>query len=774
MFHSFKILPLFPLVLLVWSCRGPEAYIQRGNDCAQRGKLDEAVLNYRKALQKNPKAGEAFYRLGIVLSKQGNVSGAWQAYNAATTLLPRRQDVRIKLADLAYAIYVADPSRPAAVYNRLNQLIDELQRLNPGSSDVLRLRGEVDLSDNRIDEAIAQLRRADTLEPHRPETVTPFVEALLRAKRYAEAEQLCWSLIANKKEYKPVYSILYLLYSGTNRPKDAQNVLLAQVQNNPNDSAAVLALANHYLNLNDTSDAQAVLQRLLNDRQRFPKAYAEIGDFYVGRKDYPEALRYYNDGLRVSPEPEKPGYLRRSAFVYLAMGERDRARSILENLVASNQADDNVRYTLANIQAASGDRQLLAKAVQTLETLAKTRPENAGYRFNLGKAYLASNNLDGAQKEFLETIRLNRDFKIAARYQLIDLSLRRGEFDDALSRAAEILAANPSDPRARMGRALALVGLKDYRSARAELVRLNAEVPQSPDAQLQIGLLDIAEGKYNEADDLFRKYYRPGQQDVRPLEGLVASHVARKQLDAAAELLKAELQKNPASKPVRSALATLDQQSGRLDAAIDLYRQLAAGDPKSAEWQLRLGDALLSRGNAAAAISAYSRAVQLQPENGRSYALLASAFDALGQRNEAIKNYRLAVKLGPPDPFVMNNLAYALADSGVSLDEALQLARESQVLKPNDPMLQDTVGWVYAKQQLYDAAIQIFGNLVRKHPANASYQYHFAVALAGKGDRKAALETLRNALSVQPAKPEEIEIRQFIARLNGDSRAASN
>ena len=155
--------------------------------------------------------------------------------------------------------------------------------------------------------------------------------------------------------------------------------------------------------------------------------------------------------------------------------------------------------------------------------------------------------------------------------------------------------------------------------------------------------------------------------------------------------------------------------------------------------------------------------------------MLAYAQNQAGQTQEAIKNYRTALKLGANDPLVMNNLAYALADSGADLDEAAQLARDSQLRKPTDPNLQDTLGWVYTKQHLYESAIQIFRSLAEKYPENFAYRYHLAVALAGKGDRRAAMDLLQNALSAGASGIEEIEMRQFLAQLTvGSSSPAKN
>ena len=56
----------------------------------------------------------------------------------------------------------------------------------------------------------------------------------------------------------------------------------------------------------------------------------------------------------------------------------------------------------------------------------------------------------------------------------------------------------------------------------------------------------------------------------------------------------------------------------------------------------------------------------------------------------------------------MNNLAFLLAETGESLDEALKLARQAVGKEPNNPAFLDTLGFVYLKRDKNDDAIDIF------------------------------------------------------------------
>jgi len=123
--HSWISTTLIPgamvciLSALAASCsRGTEYYISTGNRFFTAGKLDDASLNYRKAIQKDPQSGEALYRLGLAQMKQQKYTEAFSSFANALPLLPGRQDVRIQFGDLCLNLYRGAASPPRALYDQ--------------------------------------------------------------------------------------------------------------------------------------------------------------------------------------------------------------------------------------------------------------------------------------------------------------------------------------------------------------------------------------------------------------------------------------------------------------------------------------------------------------------------------------------------------------------------------------------------------------------------------------------------------------------------------
>jgi tetratricopeptide (TPR) repeat protein len=235
------------------------------------------------------------------------------------------------------------------------------------------------------------------------------------------------------------------------------------------------------------------------------------------------------------------------------------------------------------------------------------------------------------------------------------------------------------------------------------------------------------------------------------------------------EQAQAESAAQPERLDLLLALGNRAVRSGKYDLGVATFEKaLGRVDKDSKEAgdiNLRLGEIYRRMGEWATAVTYLRRAKELMPDSVVAASALALVLDGMGKVEEAGREYRAVLVRDSKNGVAMNNLAFLLAQSGGSLDDALTLAQRAKQLLPDLAEVTDTLGWIYLKKYLTDNAIAAFDEIVRKQPVRSTYRYHLGMALAQKGDRVAAAAQLKEALKFNPSVEEAGQIRELLARI---------
>ena len=776
-------------VLALVSCsRDPNVakrrYLESGNKYFDKGKFKEARIMYLNAKAKDQRWGPAYYKLGVTALKLGSVSEAVNAFRRAVELLPPNEadhwDAAVKLSEIYLgATSGMEANARKAYLDEIGDYCKKLLERDPNSYDGHRLTGDLDFARARerfsvamreegralVDKSIEEYRKAEAIKPGQVGVVMQLARTLAAETQYAESEKLYRSVFEKDKTFQNAYIELYRLLMFQAKPDDAEQVLKLGAQNNPKQYGYLSLLAMHYYMQKRRDDMVGILNQIKSHAKDFPQAYLTVGDFYLRMGEGDSAVREYREGM-TKDAPKKSTYEKRIIEVLMRQGKRTEAAELNTQILKEDANDNDARGLAATFML---DRGEVTKALAELQAVVAHSPNNPVAQYNLGRAHAARGEWEQARERFQKAIGLRPDY-VQARLALAQLQVTRGDFDAALKSCEEVLAKyDRNNNNARLIASAALMGQKKFSDSRQVLDAMLKANPSSPDVLFQLGVVNLAEKKYKEAEDAFRRSYDLNPANSRGLMGMVETEMAQNHSDQALQLLQTESAKVPNRMDILLALGNTALRAGKYDMAISYFEKVAAALPKGSKEQgdlyLRIGEAYRQKGDLTNSIIALQKSREILPDNGVVLSTLALVLDTAGRWVDARQVYEAVIKLDPSNGVALNNLAFLLSEHGGDLDDALTKAQRAKQLLPNLSEVSDTLGWIYLKKNLTDNAIDIFKDLVSKVPAQAIYRYHLGMAYSQKGDKTRALQELQDALKYSPTKGDRDKIQQLIGRL---------
>jgi len=765
---SRKLLLLLPVVFLVASCsRDPKVqaqrYVENGNKFFEKGKFKEASIMYRRALQKDLRFGEAYYRLALTEINLAAFGDAVRSLRRAVELQPDNADASVKLADIYIIAAAQDKGNSQQYLKEAKDLADKLLVKDAKSYDGHRIEGQIALLENDAPLAVAQLQAAALLKPDQTELSMAYVQALAANKQFDEAEKLALSVIDKHPTFAPMYDALYLYYMNAQKLTQAEGILKRKVENNQRQSNFRVQLAAFYLYTQKHAEFEKTMLEL-NHESQYPDGHLVAGDFYFYRtRDFDAARAQYDAGQKAFPK-EKAIYQKRMVELLAITGKSAEANQLLAAILKDNPKDTDAIAMRAALMLTTGDAAQINQAVNDLQSLVAKAPDNHLLHFNLARGYLAKNDTEQARLQLEAAIKLRPDF-VVARDMLARIYLNKKDYARALKEAEDAIAMNKNDLEARLTRASALMAIGDGKKARDEIEGILQVAPNNPDARYQSGVLAWQQRDYKSAQDAFAQLSKINPKDSRGLLGVVETLASQNRLGEGIKLVEDALAREPGRRDLMQALANLYVRDMRYDAAMARYQELLKTEPKSADLLLRVAETQRRKGDINGAIDTFRRASQAAPTDSRPLLQLGLLLDGTGRRDQAKPVYEQVLKIQPDQPIALNNLAFIKAEDGQDLDEALTMAQRARQGMPNSPDVMDTLGWIYLKKNLSDDAVRTFKELVMADPNRAAYRYHYGMALLQKGDKPSAKRELEAAIKFNPSKDDAGKIQKLLASM---------
>ena len=731
---KYRLVFVLPVILCSCSNTG-ERYLSRCQSEFNSGRFDEAALECRKAIQKDPSSGESHYWLGLAYVKQKKGAEAYDALRTAVRLRDADERAREALADVALGAIQESRNGIPAIYKEVAEHADWFLKRDQNSIPGLRLKGSLAMLAKKPEEAVALFKKAHDQKPGDSSLTVRLSDALFAAGNFTQGETVALTLLQEKPSFGAAYDLLYDQYVLAKRLDDAEKILVRKVAAiwNP---ATIVELARVYAKANRTAERDATIKRLVG-RRDYADGAIIAGDFYLAIGDPETAMRQYETGIATYPG-NRIAYQRKIVNALLTQRRDDEALQRAEEIVKEQPKDFEGRAMLATLLFEKGQ---IDRALPTFKELVQERPNDSMLHYNFGRLYVAKKDWNAAVTEFLAAAKQQPKF-LPPRILLAEINLLLSRPQDAVRWAEQILAIEPEHPRAWLLHAIGMKETGRLEEARAALLKLLTRNPESVEVKLQLGLVELARNQLSEAEKIFRGLSKDSE-DSRTVIGLSETLSLREQPDQALALLEKRMKQAPSLSLART-YAALAIRAGKYDLAIGQLRQAHLANPKALEPLLLLGDANRAKGDYAEALLTFEQARKLAPNDAGVLLQLAYTQQVGGSREEALALYRrISVQL-PNNLALLNNMAELLAEGDTkSVEEALLLIRKALQASPANQDYSDTLGIIYLRKNMTDSALQVFTKLASQSPENPTFQHHLGLALLQKGSAKEASAALQ-------------------------------
>lgn len=436
------------------------------------------------------------------------------------------------------------------------------------------------------------------------------------------------------------------------------------------------------------------------------------------------------------------------AAILIEIGNVAEAKTHLEAIVRQAAGND-LSQAYLRIAAALGRQQNRAMALEIMNSLVEMHANKAEAHFALAHLAVRSGDLEQANKVIDRALKLRPDWEEAALFKTRVL-ISQKESEKVVTFSEQYLATHPRATTFRTNYARYLVDLKQWDKARDQFKRVVAVTPRDADALYAVGLLALQTNDLEEAKKFLTQTLevQPDNDQARLYLGQIAEQ--RKQYTEAAHLYDA-IQVGSAhyfEAQARNALV-MARQGNVAGARAHLHKLTPENETQQVQQVLTEEQILREANQHQEAFTVLSKSLKQNPNNIDllyARALVAEKLDNLDMHEQDL---RLILKQDPKNAHALNALGYTLADRTTRYDEALKLLEQAYALKPDDPFIMDSMGWVKYRLGQYDEAVKFLKAALEKRP-DAEISAHLGEVLWVMGDRAGAESVWRRALQASP------------------------
>ena len=773
-----------------------EVQLQLAKVYTRTDRFDETIVLVEKLLQKQGPSPIAYELLGTSFAEKGDLTKAETYFKKALDLEPARGTSRNALASIYLRIKQWDTART---------LLSETIKQDSTNIEAYYLLMQLEALNGDIDQAVIAGRRIIEISPG--EVRAPYLLGLLELNRGSNeaALKLAEGLIARHPKHpagarlqglaffadgkyqqavEPLQSSLGqmsnpsgLYFLGLAHYKLGQfelalNQFQAVLDSAPDHIKARLMVALTLYHQDRLEDSRYAVEKVLSDNPKNPLAHDILGSIFIAQGDYDRGMEELDRAIELAPDLVESRL--KKGFFNLAQGHSDKAEFPLEEALRIAPELLNSRLLLVTSYL---QQQNYAQAITTLQEGLQGTPEDAVLHNYLAAAYWGQEKADAAIAELRKAKQLKPDY-FAPYFNLANYYLVKEDSAKAVAEYQQLLKIAPDNLRAllslavlqelrgdeqglldSLAKARATGSAEGFQASAAYLSRngqpekalqfLQAGVelnPRHPGLLEQQGRELMQQERPTEALVVFRSLAAEQPNSGLPL--LVATLLQLGQVAEAEQVANREIDQHPTEPRGYLLLAKIYKEQKDFVKQEKVLKEGLSRVQDDALLNTKLAEVYVDWQRPERALEIFAGVRNKHPQYVPAIFKQAALYDRLGNKRQARELYLDVLKQNSDYVPALNNLAYLYADNYANLDEALAMAARAFRLRPTDPTIMDTLGYVMVRQGRLVEALPYLEKSAAMLPGQPDVQIHLAQAYQGVGQQEKAVEILQKVAAM--------------------------
>ena len=736
----------------------PQQFIEEGSALFEKGEVKGAQVQFKNALQINPKLHEAYYGLALIAEKTHDWEAMKSFLREVVVLDPKHVGAHVKLGFLL----IGQPDK--AKEHALIAL-----ELDPENIDALLLKGRISFYEEQYSEAQKQLDLVLEKEPRKAGAIWLQASIFMAEKRYDEMlttlnlgiknhpNNIDLGLLKVKlfKEQKKndeviaVYDDLVEKHPGDQtlryarikilarygKPGQAEEALRQAISQDPENNGLMLSLVDN-VERRDVAEAEVLLKGYLNASPQNIKLKTRLAGFYIGHKRVPEAKTILNEIMEVDLTG-KDGLMAkvRLAEILWDEGEHKTAENLVNEVLQVDMGNSAALLFRAALRFKQRDAD---GVIADLRIVLRDQPNSDRVMVMMAQAHAMKGESEMAESYWRKALEVTPG-NVDAVKSLVDVFLKRG---DAAGAESLLVKSNKAAPSSVIKELLVRVkaGRKDWAGAGKVLNEMKKQPQNAVVVQMLSGMLANDQGHYQEAIQAYKNVLKIKPDALPAFTELARSYRAiGKQRGGFIVFLESFIQERPQSIVAYSLLGQAYGAEKKWDAAEAILKKSLDIEPKAVMTYRMLAAIYARQGQVGKAIKLYRKGLGVLPSDERLMLELAGYYEIGKDFDSAISTYRELLKINPENDLAANNLANILlkhGKGGGDLERVVSLVERFN--NSTDPYFLDTYGWVMFKSGGVEKAVDSLRKVVEMAPDVAIFRYHLGEVYYAAGIQDAS------------------------------------